>query len=1705
MLLFQNPYPGYHGLLQNQPGYDNVGYDDRPAVYYPNQEIEKETLYRGTVMEQPTYKSKINYQKADKHPEKNNRVKKQIKIQPPTPTTFGRRYIPLKYRNQNVEKVIDSKIPWKNFAKDTQKNRSLSGGVNDIEATISTFNNQLEVSNLDDNNSPVDDISDLTKNSPHGPKTRINANDYKKRLDDFQVSLDLAEPDFVRNTRLKAELPINKFINARKGNLKYTTIDDFWQSTHATNIEETFQSRFGNKYRTALTTTKATPTKAYKDIKSNLDKKITQKQFKEKNKNEEKSETHNEVRRNFVSSSFDWDEDYGNYDYTHGTSMNNNNNYNYYDYEYTALGDLQEKADNAGTKSSKVEQDLMKIEEFDSIFKSVPKNMNQFGGYSSANKKLKSNSEKNDPNHMIGDKTMELKISQEKEYENGLRVWKVDQEKNNQKSDFPSFSSASFNTKDNGFNMGNNNKFFGPNANSNHYENFSNGKGFMRQSPAEKMQISAEPQKSLKPFGSEMEDYFSKTSGLDKVQEAYQNLKHSMSFESKKVPKKKSEYKEDLMARSIESRSPIEKLKLMVEEKSGEVPREKVINQKTKINQGVEKRYLRSQSSNIETNDEIEKDNWVPKYPKFADVIKAGSKTKDIGSSETKTLKKRKYPLVKHTTYAHHYAPESVNIVSRKSNKLTSSDNLKQNEPKFGIDDGLRVDEMKKKEFNFYEPMNKVGYVEPKSSREFAQKSISKSNGFMNNIPSFGIDDGLGVEDYEENEFEYYDTIDEYDTEPTSFPRFGDFMKLNSQDAGKVSSFMEDFLKISPNNQNGNSVSDVQVFSTIHPNIDLEQQVIKPSKIPQQFHGTTRPSKRPLPRPDPLPPRPTPTFNYSPSQFEENKVVSRDTNPNEMHVKSEVKHPPPSWKDLAADKKKNINPFASLRKEVKSLLNKSKKTPPLLPKLPPVPSPTPPTKREIWRHQFKQKIPHNLGSNIKEVEAPNLWPKSTPVTSDKNLSPFEKGFPPKNDIIFNQFKNIEQPSINDAKQNDESDFTVPTPTFQTQLAQFAPDKDFFSLPSNFPKNSLNVNMNTDAKLGPPHNDLTNHLLSKRPRGNSQNFQQKLKPILKWEKHKKSQQKPGFSLPILKRPKPTKMNPAKRQPNKIRLKKKQNASNKVPKSSKKQNAKKRPFRLNLPKMPGFPQLPKLPPMPTMPSLSKEKGKRPKGYKAYGAAPTGFIDFTDLNIPLVPSLPSLDEMQDALFNSPSIADKAVQGYSGLLEDVMSTFGGSSNRRSSDIGSHSDMLQFVPMGSEKSYTIERILERDEKIDKSSDTKEVNRKGKPSILLAVNRQGQSLNKRTIELDSHESDGDEETLAPTEKTSSNNGLGGNKSLGEKKSNDVPEKSGNESLKNIVSSIRKKILKDTNEQLNQKLNFDETSTKENFSNGTKDELKSVNIQPSENKFLSSQISIDRVKGILPKHDPQKYKIHSEYTHQRMETGQFDKSIPKSRLAFNYNADSKSKLVTVRNDKSHRRTDGVKKFGKYSKLPKNFGYKKWGLRLPSKMLSVSKVSRRRPRKSEIDLSKKASQERYKIFLKRKFKLEGGGKDRMKIEPNSEQNKKAMQKGLGNPTTNINVDAISKGPKKDDYEFSNSGDSEIIEPLPTPKELVMEEEKEENMILRSSIDELSAPKKSESSINSNDEVVKNQKQPNSKQNYSSSQLSVQDRIEKLLSKSIFSSND
>ena len=173
-------------------------------------------------------------------------------------------------------------------------------------------------------------------------------------------------------------------------------------------------------------------------------------------------------------------------------------------------------------------------------------------------------------------------------------------------------------------------------------------------------------------------------------------------------------------------------------------------------------------------------------------------------------------------------------------------------------------------------------------------------------------------------------------------------------------------------------------------------------------------------------------------------------------------------------------------------------------------------------------------------------------------------------------------------------------------------------------------------------------------------------------------------------------------------------------------------------------------------------------------------------------------------------------------------------------------------------------------------------------------------------------------------------------------------------------------------------------------------------------------------------------------------------------------MVQKHNRSNKKKGSTKKYGKYNSLPKNFGYKKWGLRLPPKMLPVAKKPRK-PRKSEIALTKKASQERYKTFLKRKFKLESGRKDRAKIEPIPEKEMNTMQKNVGNPTTNTNSDAISEGHEIKESDSVKNGNNEALEPLPVPKKLITTE-------------------KNESIMNH-------------------SQLSIEERLAKLLSKNVF----
>merc|ERR1739848_952197 len=103
----------------------------------------------------------------------------------------------------------------------------------------------------------------------------------------------------------------------------------------------------------------------------------------------------------------------------------------------------------------------------------------------------------------------------------------------------------------------------------------------------------------------------------------------------------------------------------------------------------------------------------------------------------------------------------------------------------------------------------------------------------------------------------------------------------------------------------------------------------------------------------------------------------------------------------------------------------------------------------------------------------------------------------------------------------------------------------------------------------------------------------------------------------------------------------------------------------------------------------------------------------------------------------------------------FDGSSNRRS-DIGSHDEMLQFVPMSSETSYAVQSMSEQDDRIhntermDGTRDTQKADRMGKPAIESMLQGQENTLDKQRIEVDSSVSDSArevKENIVPLENT----------------------------------------------------------------------------------------------------------------------------------------------------------------------------------------------------------------------------------------------------------------------------------------------------------------------------------------------------------------------
>ena len=140
--------------------------------------------------------------------------------------------------------------------------------------------------------------------------------------------------------------------------------------------------------------------------------------------------------------------------------------------------------------------------------------------------------------------------------------------------------------------------------------------------------------------------------------------------------------------------------------------------------------------------------------------------------------------------------------------------------------------------------------------------------------------------------------------------------------------------------------------------------------------------------------------------------------------------------------------------------------------------------------------------------------------------------------------------------------------------------------------------------------------------------------------------------------------------------------------------------------------------------------------------------------------------------------------------------------------------------------------------------------------------------------------------------------------------------------------------------------------------------------------------------------------------------------------------------------GTNMYGQYNKLPRNFGYKKWGLRLPPKMIPVGRRSNRRPRKSKINKNKNASKLRYQNFLKRKFKIDHESPSSEEDSANSRMPKLQTSDQSPNNTihisNNLQNNAINESKKSKKGSQSSIRKEEHIqsdELLPDPMRRVM----------------------------------------------------------------------
>ena len=204
---------------------------------------------------------------------------------------------------------------WKN--RSFRENKDIDGwstGGDNLESNIANFNNQLHRDNYEVHKVSHNGLTTVATEEDgfhHLSFSQIDANDYQKRLENFEVSLDLSQPDFVTERSIGNKFPISDFIHTKKNEKRYNTIDDLvnepWISTYPTDIVDYPAPRKSENAGTTTTVTiqptKSSQTEEMTSMKAD-NAHITK--TTDKNNVEVQGEP---VDRKFVSSSFDWDDD----------------------------------------------------------------------------------------------------------------------------------------------------------------------------------------------------------------------------------------------------------------------------------------------------------------------------------------------------------------------------------------------------------------------------------------------------------------------------------------------------------------------------------------------------------------------------------------------------------------------------------------------------------------------------------------------------------------------------------------------------------------------------------------------------------------------------------------------------------------------------------------------------------------------------------------------------------------------------------------------------------------------------------------------------------------------------------------------------------------------------------------------------------------------------------------------------------------------------------------------------------------------------------------------------------------------------------------------------------------------------------------------------------------------------------------------------